>query len=180
MKKLSIICLIVMVFACAGCAIPPELAIIMGEWKGEDIYFKLDEYGDVECNGGVYEDVLYGVFAFRDRFIDPIDGEIDEVDGTIDVMEGEYEILGCYVGRLAEGDEGDYTPFPVENMNYTVDKIMPIVDPYLHWSEFYYFNLVSLDSIEGYVISNAEWIDEDGQVLLGESIYPFTAHRVRM
>lgn len=36
-----------------SCAIPVDLAVIRGEWKGDNVYFSLDSYAEEE-------DVLYG------------------------------------------------------------------------------------------------------------------------
>jgi hypothetical protein len=149
-----------------SCAVPPELAIIMGEWRGEDIYFKLDEYGTVECNDQVYEDTLYGVIGFRDSFM----GGEPDVDGK--------EVLSCYIGRLTEGDEGG-NQVPDVYYNYTVRKIEPIVDPFFYWLEVYYFNLCGIDEVEGVAMSSYQMIDENGMTVMGDLIWPFEANRAR-
>jgi len=153
----SVLIGLVLMFACASCAVPPELAIIMGEWRGEEsdgtiVYFKLTEYGDIECDDRPWhENVLYGFLSFRDRFMD---GEEDELlceDSTYYTCElsGDLNLPAYYA-----------TAYPSQGS--------------------YYFDLVSLDTIKGYgPVRGGCYEDEDGQMICTDVVYQFTANRVR-
>jgi hypothetical protein len=153
-----------------SCAVPPELAIIMGEWRGEDIYFKLDEYGDVECDDRPWhEDVLYGFLSFRKRFMDGVGEELFCEDSAY------------WLGELTEGMGCDQVPLfgtPDECYRYVVHEMRPHLED-IKGSKSYYFNFVGIDKIEGRAVEFSEWEDEDGLIWIGESSWQFTANRVR-
>ena len=166
---------ILLVFACSACAVPPELALIMGEWTEEsgydEVHFVLDECGSLVMHCEYdndsfipYDDVLFGEWRDEKTYSIP-------------------ERYTSYVGLLTDDVTTHDPMYDADEYKYYVSVFECPIDPLgtgiVSWMEEYYFNLVSINEIEGMVMVMYEidLILGDGMVILGDWARPFTAYR---